>query len=103
MVAFRVLSLKGDFDMFESGRYNGWTNHETWLVNLWITNSQSGYQTLCEAMELADSVARAEWLEEQIRTAYMEIGSHIGACMWSDLLTLSIGRVNWLEIVENQD
>lgn len=21
-------------------KYNGWTNHETWLVNVWITNDE---------------------------------------------------------------
>ena len=23
--------------------YNGWTNRETWLVNLWLGNDMSGY------------------------------------------------------------
>lgn len=89
--------------MFENGRYNGWTNHETWMVNLWITNTESSYRMLCEAMELPDPASRANWLEEHVRDAYMQICGSIGACMWSDLLTLSVGRVNWLEIVESQD
>lgn len=85
--------------MFENGKYNGWSNHETWLVNLWLTNDESSYNTLVEAIELPTSTAGAEWLEEEVRWALSEqTGS---ACLWSDLLNLSIDRVNWLEVVES--
>ncbi len=87
--------------MFESGRYNGWTNHETWLINLWLNNDQWCYFTLVMALNKPTIPARAEWLDEQVRWMLSE--QNPDACLWSDLLTLSIGRVNWLEIVENQD
>lgn len=82
-------------------QYNGWTNHETWLMNLWLTNDESSYSVLLEALALPAPTASAEWLEEEVRWALSEqTGS---ACVWSDLLALSISRVNWLEIVESQD
>lgn len=27
----------------EDTTYNGWTNRETWLVNLWLTNDRGTY------------------------------------------------------------
>ncbi len=85
-------------------RYNGWTNHETWLANMWLNNEEYGYHVLCEALTRPDPASRTEWLQEQVRAAYTEMSNRIGgSCMWSDLLTLSMSRVNWLEIVENQD
>lgn len=85
--------------MFENEKYNGWSNHETWLVNLWLTNDESSYNTLLEAIELPVSTAGAEWLEEEVRWALSEqTGS---ACLWGDLLNLSIDRVNWVEVVES--
>ena len=29
-----------------SERYNGWTNYETWLVNLWMDNEQGSQEFL---------------------------------------------------------
>lgn len=83
---------------------NGWTNHETWLANMWLNNEEYSYGVLCEALMQPDPTSRAEWLQERVRAAYMEMSCRVGeSCMWSDLLTLSMSRVNWLEIVESQD
>ncbi len=85
-------------------QHNGWTNHETWLANMWLNNEEYSYGVLCEALALPDPISRATWLEEQVRAAYIEMSSRVGSsCMWSDLLTLSMSRVNWREIIENQD
>ena len=43
--------------------YNGWTNRETWLVNLWLGNDMSSYDFLqrickkqCETWEKAEEL-----------------------------------------------
>lgn len=82
-------------------QYNGWTNYETWLTDLWLKYEEYSYHVLCEAMRKPDPISRAKRLEERVRFALnvrME-----EACLWSDLFTMSIDRVNWLEIVESQD
>jgi hypothetical protein len=82
-------------------QYNGWTNHETRLANMWLNNEEYSYGVLCEALALPELASRAEWLEEQVRCALSKQTD--AACLSSDLLNLSMGHINWLEIVENQD
>ena len=81
--------------------YNGWTNHETWTVNLWMTNDERYYAQLCEIVASGDSLDdQAEALEDFIRSEYDGGSSSI----WADLINNSLGEVNWYEIVEmNQE
>lgn len=76
--------------------YNGWTNYETWVVNLWLTNDRSTYDFVEElllqhpqdyeaAKVLKDFVEEINPLQED-------------ANMFSDLLRSAIGEINWLEI-----
>lgn len=30
--------------------YQGWTNYETWLTDLWLNNEEYSYEVLCKAM-----------------------------------------------------
>ena len=81
--------------------YNGWTNHETWTVNLWMTNDERYYAQLCEIVASGDSLDdQAEALEDFIRFEYDgELSS-----IWADLINDSLDEVNWYEIVEvNQE
>ena len=80
--------------------YNGWSNRETWLASLWLTNDQVSYAVLLEAQRAGDSdFARADWLEQQLREQLAEEAGD--ACMWSDLLNTAFHRINWVEVIEN--
>jgi hypothetical protein len=82
----------------EEKTYNGWTNHETWLVNLWMTGDQSYYEQLCEIVSSGDTLdEQAEALEDFILFEYAGESSSI----WADLINDSLDEVNWREIVEN--
>lgn len=86
--------------MYEAEQYNGWSNRETWLANLWLSNVESSYHLLCEAIAIDGSVYdKADWLEEQLRDRLdCEIEQ---ACIWQDLLHTAFGRINWPEVIEN--
>lgn len=77
--------------------YNGWTNHATWLVNLWwndnlieIARDVLGEPITAEqaadyVFELADSVTNDKTVE---------------ARFVSDMLTAYMNEVNWQEIAD---
>ena len=80
--------------------YNGWTNRETWIVNLWLTNDECYYEELQAIIKNFDSEEQAEELEQYVHWI-IDVDE---ASMTTDLLSTSLGRVNWHEIARaNQE
>lgn len=94
--------------------YNGWTNYETWCVNLWLGNDQGSdeywrerAQTAWDESETETSFTRAERatltlsdsLKDEIEQGASERISD--ASLYSDLLSAAISEVNWYEIAEH--
>lgn len=90
-------------EMTESG-YNGWTNYETWCVNLWLSNDEALYNLVTELVadfedeapmhEIADAVK--DFVEElEDVTQVRERASFV-----SDLLGAALSEVDWYEIAE---
>lgn len=91
-------------------RHNGWTNHETWCVYLWLTNHErSVSQWEAEAKEVWDAaeadepftrleVARIN-LAEQLKDWHLDGFENLRLPgLWQDLLCASLDEVNWDEI-----
>ena len=98
----------------ESKTYNGWTNYETWNVNLWLENEEGTYHHM---RELADdawerSDRKPSWgtrkddavyiLSNALELFVVELNP-LGdqASMFSDLLSAALHEVNWREIAVN--
>jgi hypothetical protein len=90
--------------------YNGWTNYETWLVNLWLTNEQGSDELVREwADELmqdaidkgcdSDSARNdaAYELGERIKDMHEEMSPEVTG-LFADLINAALGAVNWYEI-----
>ncbi len=84
--------------------YNGWTNYETWCVNLWIGNDQGSEE---QARELTlDAVSRhgkedAPWhLADELKSWITDEAPDLGATLYADLLGAALSEVDWVEIAE---
>ena len=93
--------------------YNGWTNYETWLVNLWLDNDQGSQEMVqelakecvtnaidkgCDAESVRNDAAYE--LSQQIKEFHEEnTPETVG--VYSDLISAALGAVNWFEIAEH--
>lgn len=79
--------------------YNGWTNRETWIVNMWLTNINyigDAMQRITENYSSVDDLARE--LEEWVKTEYAAYFEP--ASIWGDLMNDALAKVDWREIAE---
>jgi hypothetical protein len=73
--------------------YNGWTNHETWLVNLWFGDMFSDMAADGEKID-------AEFVENSVQD-YLEESMGAQAGLIADFVNSAIGSVNWRELAEH--
>lgn len=94
--------------------YNGWTNYETWCVNLWLDNDEGMSGEIAEwareEVEEVESTIEADEDEPRPSATYNlgeRIKDYIEECqpevtgMFADLLTSALQAVNWREIAEH--
>jgi len=79
--------------------YSGWSNRETWVMNLWLANDETYCDEMRRIIKTCDKYEQAEQLESLIRDELE--GSLEESGLLGDLLTASLGRVSWQEIIEN--
>lgn len=84
-------------------KYNGWTNYETWLVNLWMSNDEGSYLYWAEeAKGYDDAHALADALKDHHEEWYLDaVGENLHSSLLSDLLGAAFSSVNWIEIAEH--
>jgi hypothetical protein len=73
-------------------KYNGWTNKETWLVNLWLADS---LVTDSESSMDIDSHWVREVAQDMIDGPISDFG------LVKDLFDCAFARVNWEEIASH--
>src|SRR5262245_63368269 len=101
--------------MSEDKKYNGWTNYETWAVNLWMTNDQGSDEYWRENAQAAYDHAEADQTFTRMERAALDLADVIkenheemqeealdGAqcSVFVDLLNAAMSEVNWYEIAE---
>ena len=73
--------------------YNGWTNYETWLVNLWFGDV---FQSLVDEGDEPDPGLFHGWVEE-----YLEEDMPKQAGFIADCVNAIIGAVDWHDIARH--
>ena len=87
--------------------YNGWTNYETWAVNLWMNNdrgSQGHFLDMAREAKRGESNKRARVydLANSLKAEFDEQNPLGDDCsVWTDLLGAALCSVNWIEIAEH--
>jgi hypothetical protein len=98
--------------------YNGWTNYETWVVNLWMDNEEGTYdywrevaqEVSSDLEEPTNSMTKMDeaiyLLADRLKNYHEEAKDEIlenvklTASVWADLLGAALSEVNWREIAE---
>ena len=88
----------------EDQKYNGWTNYETWLMGLVLSNEEGLYNSVLaevEAHKDETDYKKADYLKDHIEERfYIEDYSIIRVDCETWTLR-DFQEINWLEIVEN--
>ena len=87
-----------------SNSYNGWTNYETWAVNLWMGESSSYWEDLVRDIIQQEGIEDRNALVYQISLALKqqhEDDMPQTEGVFADLLGASLSQVNWYEIAES--
>lgn len=74
-----------------TNNYNGWTNYETWLTNLWLSELFDDYE-ITDIDELANCI-------EQYVDENNPLKDTSG--LYNDLLTAGLSQINYREIAEH--
>ena len=74
---------------------NGWSNKETWLVNLWLGD-------LLHQQQEEGTVITAEYIEELVDDLIADSGVR-GDGFIANLLGCSLGNINYWELGEHYD
>lgn len=103
--------------------YNGWTNYETWVVNMWMDNDPGSYDYYREmAQDIYNNEAEEPAvgglgmnkmddaiyiLAERLKSYHEEAKDEIlerlelTSSLWADLLNAALSEANWREIAEH--
>lgn len=99
--------------------YNGYTNYETWVVNLWMDNEEGSHDYWVGIAEFIYNHRAEEQkhfskmddaislLADHIKDHYTDAKDEIleemklTASVWADLLGAALSETNWREIAEH--
>lgn len=87
--------------------YQGWKNHSTWAVALWVNNECGLYDhRRALALDAIEEAKRGEReargiLADMLKDWIEEEAPDLGATLWADLLTSALGQVDWYELAEH--
>ena len=71
--------------------YNGYTNHETWLINLWM---EEDIRELIQSDEMVNNRDMYDLVYEQV----VYVGN--GPSLQQDLIGSALSDVNWRELYD---
>jgi hypothetical protein len=103
----KIRKRRRENKMSEERKCNGWTNYETWCVDLWLGNEESEYNYWCDQAynvkkefdEDTQEYTLADMLKDNLEERAEE--AITAASVFSDLLRAAISEVNFGEIARH--
>lgn len=94
----------------ENPTYNGWSNYETWVVNLWLSNEEGSYrywtdrtrELIAECADEADDRSALTRLARELKESVHEECATPKANLAADLMNAALGEVDWCEIARSR-
>tara|TARA_R100001086_G_scaffold217162_1_gene133508 strand:- start:6010 stop:6330 length:321 start_codon:yes stop_codon:yes gene_type:complete len=81
----------------EDHTYNGWSNYETWLVNLWLDNEPYTQEEVERIAKMKGELyQKIEAMEELVDSIILPT---VGSGLSQDLLTAAVDQIDYREIV----
>lgn len=86
--------------------YNGWTNYETWVCNLWLDNDGSSEYIADLAVTAMvdhdnDRDGATSYLADSIESMVADAAPNLPNSMFSDMLSAAISEIDFREIAEH--
>ena len=79
--------------------YNGWSNYETWLVNLWMDNEPGGKEFIWDWLGEQSVAVQAGNLAYYLEITHEDEVENINVTgFWKDLLNGALSEINWMEV-----
>jgi len=84
-------------------KYNGWTNYETWLCNLWFENFEfSDMLDMFDGCEDKDDILRVikNYIKDYVEE-YVEESRENASGFINDLISSALGEIDYYDIAEH--
>ena len=86
-------------------KYNGWTNYETWLCNMWFDNFDftdmmdmfDNCEDNCDVLDIIENYIK-EYVEEFVEYSLSPSLQH---AFIHDMLNAAISEIDWRDIAEH--
>jgi len=86
-------------------KYNGWTNYETWLCNMWFNDFDftdmmdmfDNCEDNCDVLDIIENYIK-EYVEEVVEYSFSPALQH---GFMNDMLNAAISEIDWRDIAEH--